>query len=240
VEDLAPSGIELGNGAPPGIDDETIARFTHFDKLPPHARVGLAENLALALDAHFIGCTAERLQDIRKQHAEAVARAASELLEQPDLQELVADLPFGPGDRLVVLGDSITADSLSWAYLLDAMLDQTHQKQVTLFNLAVSGSTTGELVAMFDLVTRARPTWVLQMIGTNDVRRHGARAAIRAVSLEETRRNLQALERLTRLQTGAHFVPITPPPTNQAMFDSFMPVDADTRWLPGMWTQSRS
>jgi lysophospholipase L1-like esterase len=233
VKELAPSGIELGNGAPPGIDDQTIARFTHFANLPPHARVGLAEDLALILDAHFIGCTPERLQGIRQQHAESVARAASELLEQRDFQELVADLPFKRGDRIVVVGDSITADSLSWAHILDAVLKQTRHDEVRLVNLAVSGSTTGELIAMFDLVTRAHPTWVLQMIGTNDVRQHGSRAGIRAVSLEETGRNLQALERLTRRQTAARFVPITPPPTNQAMFDAFMPMDADTRWLPG-------
>ena len=233
MKDLAPNGIELGNGAPPGIDDQTVARFTHFDKLPPHARVGLAEDLTLALDAHFIGCTQERLRDIRKQHAETVALTALQLLERAEFRELVAALPFRSGDRIVVVGDSITADSLSWAHILGAVLRQSGRDEVTLINLAISGGTTGELVAMFDLVTRARPAWVLQMIGTNDVRQHGATAGVRAVSFEETRRNLYSLERLTRRETKARLVPITPPPANQAMFDAFMPADTDTRWLPG-------
>jgi lysophospholipase L1-like esterase len=233
MTNLQPIEIDLGNGAPPGLDDQIIARFTHTATLPAHARVGIAADLALALDAHFIGITAERLVQIRRQQAESVTTAAAELLQENDFRKNFEALPFHPGDRLVVVGDSITADSLSWAHLLRATLEQAGHQQVTLINLAVSASTTSELIAMFDLVVRAHPTWVLQLIGTNDARHHGPRAGARAVSLEETRRNLLALERLVRLETTARFVPITPPPMNHTLLDEFLPADSDTRWLPG-------
>src|SRR4051812_48885786 len=70
-----------GNGAPPWLDDATNARYTHYDRLPLHAMVGLDPELATVLDAHFIGCTPERLQEIRHDHRRSLSATAAGLLD---------------------------------------------------------------------------------------------------------------------------------------------------------------
>lgn len=229
MTELAPRGLELGNGAPASLDDQTIARFTHSARLPQHARVGLAADLALQLDAHFIGCTVQRLREIRSRHQDMIDKAAADLLSDEGFRRDLADLPFGRRARITVTGDSITADSLSWAHLLTAVLLQT-RRDVVILNVAVSGITTGELIAMSDLIVRSRPDWVLQMIGTNDPRRHGRTTQVKAVTEAESRRNYAALNDLVRREAQAQLAVITPPPMDQSMFDSFNPPDADVSW----------
>ncbi len=96
MTDHATPGLDLGNGAPPSLDDQTIARFTHFDTLAQHARVGLSPEMALQLDSHFIGCTTKRLAEIRAQHEAMVQAAATSLLRDDAFRNELAALPFEP------------------------------------------------------------------------------------------------------------------------------------------------
>ncbi|GAA2720716.1 SGNH/GDSL hydrolase family protein [Cellulomonas aerilata] len=220
-----------GNGAPLWLDDAAAARYTHHSRLPLHAMVGLDPELADVLDAHFIGCTPDRLREIRQQHAETLARTADALLAEPGFAARLARVPAVTGPRVVVLGDSITADSLGWADLLAAGLRRLPgSPSVTVTNLSVSGSTSAETIAMFDLVVRRRPTCVLAMIGTNDGRRQGAAADVRTVSPTETERNLRALRTLTEADAGSRFVAIAPPPMDQDRFDATAPDGATVRF----------
>jgi lysophospholipase L1-like esterase len=222
------TGAPAGNGAPAWMDDATVARFTHHARLPLPALVGLDPDLALRLDARFVGCPPGRLAAIRREHADTVARTAAGLLAERATAAAVARLAAVTGPRIAVLGDSVTADSLGWAELLAACL-RAAGTGVTVANLAVSGFTSGEAIPLLDLVVRERPSCVLAMLGTNDGRRHGA-AGVRAVSTGETRRNLRALRELVGADAGARFVPVAPPPMDQARHDAGLPPGATVRF----------
>jgi lysophospholipase L1-like esterase len=71
--------------------------------------------------------------------------------------------------------------------------------------------TTSDTIAMFNVIAEARPTWILQMLGTNDARRHGRMTGARMVSPAETARNPRDLQRLVQLETNARSITITPP-----------------------------
>ena len=74
--------VPMNIAHPEWVDDTINARFTHYDRLPLHAMVGLAPDLAIALDAHFIGCLPERLREIRQDQARLVAAGAASLLTE--------------------------------------------------------------------------------------------------------------------------------------------------------------
>lgn len=212
------------------MDDETIARFTHHGRLPLLAMVGLDPETELELDARFVGRDTKWLRGLRRLHVEIVDATAAELLQDQAFRQNAAALPFRRSDVVAVIGDSLTADSLGWAQLLTAVLPQVGRADVSVMNLAVSGITTTEAIAMFGLVSRVKPAWVLQLLGTNDARRQGATARVRTVSGQETRRNLLALHELVARETGARHVVITPPPFRQEMFDAFAPPESEARW----------
>jgi lysophospholipase L1-like esterase len=97
-------------------------------------------------------------------------------------------------------------------------------------NLAVSGHTTHDTIAMFDLIVDAHPTWILQMLGTNDARRHGLTRQVRMLSAAETARNIAAIQDLVRLETTAQLIMITAPPMNQTMIDENTQVIPEPVW----------
>ncbi|RZS91652.1 acyl-CoA thioesterase-1 [Motilibacter rhizosphaerae] len=229
--DLVEEQARRGNGAPPWLDAATIARYTHFERLPQHAMVGLEPELGLLLDAHFVGCPPQQLQAIRDEHARAVTAAAEDLLAEPGFADDLLRAVAVTGPRIVVLGDSITADSLSWANLLAACVTLVSALDgASVVNLAVSGSTTSETIPMFDLVAREEPTAVLAMLGTNDGRRQGSTAGVRTVSAGETRRNLLALQQLTEDEVGARFFAVAPPPMDQQRYLAVTPEASPTRF----------
>lgn len=213
-----------------GSDPELSARYTHFELLPVLARAEITPELLHKLNGAFIGWEPERLAQLRSRHQEQIDASAADLLQDPRIRAAVGRIPFAPGDRIAIVGDSITADSLGWAYLLAAVLAQSGRTDLTVLNLAVSGHTTHDAIAMFDLVAQSRPDWILQMLGTNDARRHGAQAQVRMLSSLETSRNLESLKDLVRLETNARLITLTPAPMNQAMFDSNPAAIPDIMW----------
>lgn len=206
-------------GGSAALDPVTVARYTRFEELPVLARFGLPVELLLDLNAAFIGCTRERLASLTAEQQASVEEAAGELLRREDFRKGIHGLPFEAGDRVVTVGDSITADRLGWSFLLAESLRQSGRDGVTMVNLAVSGHTTHDTIAMFDLIVAAQPSWILQMLGTNDARRHGLTGRVRMLSASETARNLEAIQDLVRLETTAQLVMITSPPMNQTMID---------------------
>ncbi|MEX0169122.1 SGNH/GDSL hydrolase family protein [Streptomyces sp. LMG1-1-1.1] len=124
------------------------------------------------------------------------ARAtAAELTKDPDFADRADRLPFRPGQRIVALGESTTADRLSWFSILRHLLPDG----VELVNLAVSGLTTSQALAQLPQLSFLRPDWVLCMLGANDAQRLGrgpGAPGTRLVSEAETIRNLLALREL--------------------------------------------
>ncbi|MEU2832086.1 SGNH/GDSL hydrolase family protein [Streptomyces lavendulae] len=131
-------------------------------------------------------------------------RAAAAALESaPGTAARLAGLPFRPGEHVVAVGESTTADRLSWFEILRHLLPEG----VRCTNLAVSGSTTTQALANLPLLGFQRPDWVLCMLGANDVQRLDG---VPLVAAAETRRALRALRDLTVRRTGARWIWLTP------------------------------
>ncbi|MER5861847.1 SGNH/GDSL hydrolase family protein [Kitasatospora sp. NPDC002040] len=130
--------------------------------------------------------------------------AAHELTAEPGFAARAARLPFAPGQHVVAIGESTTADRLSWFEVLRHLLPDG----VRLTNLAVPGSTTTQALAQLPFVLGfQRPDWVLCMLGANDAQRIDGTPL---VSPAETQRNLAALHDLTAGRTAARWVWLTP------------------------------
>ena len=171
----------------PGVNDELVARMFQLD---------------LAV-----------LREIRQSFADAARAAAEELLACPGVVQLVDGLPFGEGQTVVALADSITDDAQSWCEILRCLMaTRLGDRGVRLANLGISGDTTTHLICRFLEVVAEEPDWIVCMVGTNDVRRHGLLPTKCLVSLEETKLNLAMLRNFAATQTRARWVWMTPTP----------------------------
>ncbi|MEU5806667.1 SGNH/GDSL hydrolase family protein [Streptomyces sp. NPDC047718] len=172
-------------GAPPG--DGTLAALFGLDPADYRARLSGFE------------------ERNRKAAAELAATAAgADAVAGPGGATGPADrLPFRPGQHVVAVGESTTADRLSWFEILRHRLPD----DVRCTNLAVSGSTTTQALAGMPMLRSGKPDWVLCMLGGNDVQRLDG---VPLVTASETRRNLTALRDLAVRRTGARWVWLTP------------------------------
>ncbi|MBW5484195.1 SGNH/GDSL hydrolase family protein [Streptomyces bambusae] len=145
----------------------------------------------------------DRLKRFEELNREAAAGLAADLAAAPGSAARLAGLPFRPGQHLVAVGESTTADRLSWFEILRHLLPDG----VRCTNLAVTGSTTTQALAQLPLLGFQRPDWVLCMLGGNDVQRLDGTPL---VTPDETRRNLLTLRDLTVRRTGARWIWLTP------------------------------
>ena len=151
--------------------------------------------LAEPVEAALFGLTEDGLRARRRDQERAV-RAAAHGLPEP---------PFGAGELVVGLGDSITSDAHSWFELLAA---RSHAR---FLNAAISGDTTADLRKRAYRIAALRADWVLVMAGTNDCQRHRGE---RLVSAAETARNIRALDAALR-RTCPRVIWIAPPPVDE-------------------------
>ncbi|SHN35989.1 SGNH/GDSL hydrolase family protein [Actinacidiphila paucisporea] len=185
---------------------ERLVRYMHPDRSTPYLIGAGAPQLAAALGL---------AEDVYLRHVDALdgrARAAAaEVLAEPAFAALVNRLPFEPGTTILAVGESDTADRLSWLDVLRHVLwlRQPGQDAVTVVNAAVSGQTTTEALARWTAVLRAAGPvdWILCKLGANDARRIDDRATL--VGPDETARNLSILRGLAR-PNGARWVWLTP------------------------------
>lgn len=134
-----------------------------------------------------------------QRYRHALRRLAAEL--GPEL----AAPPFAREDVVVAAGDSITADTRSWARILGTALGRP------LIEAGVSGDTSVHLISRLAAIVEHSPDWLLVLIGTNDARRHGP-AAGPLVSDEQFRANLAAIRAYVGSRSSARLVWVTPPP----------------------------
>ncbi|MBX6371066.1 MAG: hypothetical protein IRZ02_02265 [Acidothermus sp.] len=204
-------------------------RYTRVDAWSLLRRFPVQAEAQHTLLAEIVGVTLPSVQALVAAMERSVQDVARQLASEPPYRDAVAALPLAAGDRLVALGDSITADRLGWFEILGALVRIVREEEVLTSNLAVSGGTTTDLLERLDLLGEEKPTWVLVMAGTNDVRCHAGRAEYRMVSLRETERNLHSLRRFVVDELGARLTFLTPPPIDQARVDSFAH-DAKVSW----------
>jgi lysophospholipase L1-like esterase len=129
----------------------------------------------------------------------------------------VARLPFAPGQHVVAIGESTTADRLSWFEILRHILPD----DITLTNLAISGCTSTQALAQLPALPFHRPDWVLCMLGGNDAQRLGPTGAPTLVSSTETERNLLTLRELITQRTSARWVWLTPASVDEERISTY-------------------
>lgn len=103
--------------------------------------------------------------------------------------------PAAASERLLVLGDSLTAhhglpEVQGWVALLQQQLDE-QERDIQLINAGISGDTTaGGLSRLPALLQAHQPSWVLIELGAND--------GLRGLPPAEIKRNLLGMIDLTR------------------------------------------
>lgn len=164
--------------------------------------------------AAMLGIDTSHLSGMRSRFRDEIEQTVSGLLTDATFAKDVTRLPFTPGDRLLIVGDSISADAVGWANILDATLRRT-SAGVVCDNRAVAGRTTAETLYNLPFAAPFEPTHALVMLGTNDTRRVGSRVGARMASASETERNLGLIKQLLteQLGTGVVFF-VTPPPVD--------------------------
>ncbi|WP_051179372.1 SGNH/GDSL hydrolase family protein [Nocardia concava] len=159
------------------------------------------------------------LEDLERQ-----ARAsAADLLTDPEIAAQVDRLPFAPGERVVALGESGTADRLSWFEILGHLVRLRRPGDGIVFvNLAVAGATTTQVLKGSGALGFQPPDWVLCQLGANDAQRLGADGP-RVVSADETVRNVDLLRGRA---AAARWVWLTPTDVDESLLAEFPPFRA--------------
>ncbi len=146
------------------------------------------------LSAAFFGVAPDGFQKIRAQLSGEVSRSAEVLLADSRIAAQLAALPFADGQVVLGLGDSLTADRLSWFEVLArAYRLRFPESTVQFVNAGVSGDATPQIVARAPFFAALKPAHVLFLGGGNDARRFGSPETPTQLSIAETERNLRLL-----------------------------------------------
>jgi lysophospholipase L1-like esterase len=200
-----------------------------MDRWPLLERFPVPESLQIEMLAAMTGSPANDVRATVAAMTATVQRDALKLMADSAFRAAIHAIPLASGDRLVAIGDSVTADRLGWFELLKASIELAGLRSVEILNLGVSGDTTADVLERLDVVEIARPTWVLVMLGTNDTRYHGSRHTYRMVALAETERNIRALMEFVTCDLAAEVTLMSPPPGDQERISSFFH-DAPVAW----------
>lgn len=184
--------------------DEPLLRFCHPERILATTRLPGLDVLDAGVLAGLYGVDPATHARTRARWQREAERAVEAALDDEVVRGL-RSLPFRTGERVLAVGDSITADRQSWAELLALALG-TVRAGVEIVNGGLSGDTTTGALARSRVLRAARPEHVLVLLGTNDARRHGG---VMLVSHRETARNLTGLRRVLG---DAPITWITPPP----------------------------
>ncbi len=194
-----------------------LAQFMNIERqfplLPGTRDVGIV--------AKFIGIEPQELIDIRSHFDDQAKMAALELLKDETTIEQISQLPFEEGDKIVVLGDSLTDDLQSWFEILTHMLEiALPDKNLSFLNVSLTGDTSYHALKRFDRdVIAEQADWVIIALGTHDAERPNFAANRTMVSLAEFWENLNTLDLAVKDITENPVIWITPPPVIEEMMD---------------------
>jgi lysophospholipase L1-like esterase len=180
--------------------------------------------------ANFIGLSKQELVDARITLDEQAEQAAQELLKDEQIQKYITRLPFKRGDKLVVIGDSISDDLQGWFEILRHLLETGRPDlELEFSNAAVEGDTSFDALRRLNRsVIHAAADWVFVALGSYDAMRLHPLPDRTHVSLTEFWENMNAIEAVISETTKNPPVWITPPPVMTelmqkiALFDGFV------------------
>lgn len=187
-----------------------LAGFLNLEKrfpLLPGARS--VENVA-----QFIGLEKQELIDARITLDEQAEQAAEELLNDENTKHYISRLPFRQGDKLVVIGDSLSDDLQGWFEILRHVLEIGRPDlELEFANAAVQGDTSFDALRRLNRsVIHAGADWVFVGLGSYDAMRLHPLPERTHVSLTEFWENMNAIEETITATTKNPPVWITPPP----------------------------
>src|SRR5690349_13960906 len=91
-----------------------FVRYTRTRSWPLLDRFPVSDELHTELLAQMLATSAASIDAVLRQLEEEARTTAESLLADPEYREAVATLPFRAQDRVVAVGDSVTADRLGW------------------------------------------------------------------------------------------------------------------------------
>lgn len=138
-------------------------------------------------------------------------KIVAELLADNGFQDALAALRIPAGNRIGVLGASMSFDDVNWVALLHDVLAAVRPGLELVDHCAI-GCTTAEALAALPRLLLQRPDHILIMLGVDDACRHGAASGVLRVSTAETHRNLSALRAMAQVEAHVGTTLITPPP----------------------------
>ena len=139
-------------------DDErrNFVRYTRTRRWPLLERFPVDDRLHTELLAQMLACEPATVRALRQSMADDVRTTATRMMAGLRYRTAVRRLPFGPDDRIVAVGDSVTADRLGWFELLSASVRLAGTAPEAMLNLGLSGDTT-------EIPGSAYPDWANSM-----------------------------------------------------------------------------
>jgi acyl-CoA thioesterase I len=207
---------------------ENLVQFTHLEKLYGYLP-GMDEETVAAL----FGLDLAAYREIKERFDANARGAARELLEDPPFAGRVDRLPFGAGETVIGVGDSLTDDLQSWLEIVRHLLEERRpQDGIRVVNMGLSAHTTAMVLRRFvPNVVAQEPDWIVCLLGGNDVTRIGPEPNKPQVSLEETAKNLEAMRRIAEEQTRSRWVWIAPPTFDEERAAAYAPFQmGQSRW----------
>lgn len=196
---------------------EKLVRFQRPERSLPYLP-GLGPDRV----APLFGLTVDEYEKLCADLDEQARWAAAALLDDAAVAAAVDRLPFRADQHVVALGESSTADRLSWFEILRHLLDlRRPHDAIRLTNLAVSGATTTQTLTLAPALGFHNPDWVVCQLGANDAQRIGGVGGPRLVGLSETERNLRILR--SRASRTAQWIWLTPTTVDEARIATFEP-----------------
>lgn len=198
---------------------EKLVQFTHLEKL-----YGYLPGMDEKLLARLFGLDLGEYRDIRNRFDANARSAARELLEDDSFAGHVDRLPFGAGDKVMGIGDSMTDDSQSWLEIVRHLLEMRRpQDKIRTINMGLSAHTTAMVLRRFVSYLSQEPDWIVCFLGGGDATRVGPEPNKPQASPEETAKNFEAMRRIAAKLTDARWVWITPPTFHQERAAAYPP-----------------
>jgi acyl-CoA thioesterase I len=207
---------------------EYLAQFLHSEKMLglPSRHRPLDEIADI-----YPGGGPDALAKVRRRCKERVRGVADEILADSGTVDLVTQLPFARGDRVVAFGDSLTDDLQSWAEILAQLLASVRgDDEIEVLNLGRSDDTTANLVQRFPAVAAEEPAWLIVLVGMNDAKHVRLAPNAPLISDRETRRNVRTITDMATA-SGAQTLWLVPPEVDlMALRSSEFMAQAPVSW----------
>ncbi len=190
--------------------EKYLLQFLNIEKRFPLIP-GIEDTAALAA---LMGLDEEEFLKLRERFDKNARQAATELLEDEEVNQWLDDLPFSGDETIVALGDSITDDLQGWFSILQYALEITvPAADFTFVNGGISYDTSTDALKRLNRdVLSYEPDWVIVALGTFDMQRLRVAPDRPLVSLATFWENMNTIEEAVAEITSNPLIWLTPPP----------------------------